>query len=860
MEAGRLLCLRQRQVLFLFLFGGVSLAGSGFGHYSVTEEAEKGSFVVNLAKDLGLEDWELVARGARVVSDDNKQYLLLNSQTGDLLTNEKLDREKLCGPTEPCMLYFQILMDNPFQIYKAELRVRDINDHSPVFRDKETVLKILENTAEGTTFQLERAQDSDGGLNGIQNYTINPNSFFHIKISYSDEDIIYPELVLDRALDREKQPELSLTLTALDGGSPPRSGTTAIRIVVLDVNDNAPQFSQAIYKTRVPEDSPVGSFIAKVSAGDEDVGANADISYSFFDASEDIRTTFHIDPFSGEIALRVMLDYELVKSYKINIQAMDGGGLSARCTVLVEVLDTNDNPPELIMSSLSNNVAENSPETILAVFRIKDRDSGENGKTVCFIQDNLPFVLKPSVENFYTLVSESGLDRETQAEYNITISVSDLGTPRRHTQHNLTVRVADVNDNAPAFSQPAYTLRVRENNSPALHIGTVRATDADAGANAQLTYSLLPPSDPHLPLASLVAINPDTGQLFALRALDYEALRAFDFQVRAADRGAPALSSQARVRVLVADANDHAPVVLYPPPNASAPCTELLPRAAEPGYLLAKVVAVDGDAGQNAWLSYRLLQATEPGLFGVGAHSGEVRTARPLSERDAPRQRLLLLVRDHGEPPLSASVPLHVLLVDGFSQPYLPPPEAPGRAPGAGAGADEPLTVALVGALACVSALLVGALLALAAGRLCRRGGAASAGGCAGPAEGGVPGQLLDVGGTGTLAHGYRYEVCLAGGSGTNEFKFLKPMLPNLPAEAPGRNSNEKPSFGNSFGFNCHQGFFEGVPTMAQGIKDLALSLQQLWLLLWPRSIPGQGIFTCHRQGHNFFKKNPFIF
>ncbi|XP_047634811.1 protocadherin beta-10-like [Phacochoerus africanus] len=800
MEAGRLLCLRQRQVLFLFLFGGVSLAGSGFGHYSVTEEAEKGSFVVNLAKDLGLEDWELVARGARVVSDDNKQYLLLNSQTGDLLTNEKLDREKLCGPTEPCVLHFQILMDNPFQIYKAELRVRDINDHSPVFRDKETVLKILENTAEGTTFQLERAQDSDGGLNGIQNYTINPNSFFHIKISYSDEDILYPELVLDRALDREKQPELSLTLTALDGGSPPRSGTTAIRIVVLDVNDNAPQFSQAIYKTRVPEDSPVGSFIAKVSAGDEDVGVNADISYSFFDASEDIRTTFHIDPFSGEIALRVMLDYELVKSYKINIQAMDGGGLSARCTVLVEVLDTNDNPPELIISSLSNNVAENSPETILAVFRIKDRDSGENGKTVCFIQDNLPFVLKPSVENFYTLVSESGLDRESQAEYNITITVTDLGTPRRHTQHNLTVRVADVNDNAPAFSQPAYTLRVRENNSPALHIGTVRATDADAGANAQLTYSLLPPSDPHLPLASLVAINPDTGQLFALRALDYEALRAFDFQVRAADRGAPALSSQARVRVLVADANDHAPVVLYPPQNASAPCPELLPRAAEPGYLLAKVVAVDGDAGQNAWLSYRLLQATEPGLFGVGAHSGEVRTARPLSERDAPRQRLLLLVRDHGEPPLSASVALHVLLVDGFSQPYLPPPEAPGRAPGA--GADEPLTVSLVGALACVSALLVGSLLALGAGRLCRRGGAASAGGGSGPAEGGVAGQLLDVGGTGTLAHGYRYEVCLAGGSGTNEFKFLKPTLPNLPVQDTGRNIGENENFRNSLGFN----------------------------------------------------------
>ncbi|KAB1280849.1 Protocadherin beta-16 [Camelus dromedarius] len=451
----------------------------------VTEETERGSFVVNLAKDLGLGDRELVARGARVVSDDNKQHLLLDSQTGDLLTNEKLDREKLCGPTEPCMLYFQILMDNPFQIYRAELRVRDINDHSPVFQDKETVLKILENTAEGTAFQLERAQDSDGGLNGVQNYTINPNSFFHIKISDSDEGIIYPELVLDRVLDREKQQELSLILTALDGGSPPRSGTTTIHIVILDINDNAPQFSQAIYETQAPENSPVGSLIAKVSAADVDSGVNADISYSFFDASEDIRTTFHINPISGEIVLRVLLDYELVKSYKINIQAIDGGGLSARCTVLVEVLDTNDNPPELIMSSLSNCVAENSPETVLAVFRIKDRDSGENGKMICFIQDNLPFLLKPSLENFYILMTEGALDRESQAEYNITITVTDMGTPRLKTEHNITVLVSDVNDNAPASPRPPTPAGPREQQRPALHIGTVSATDTDGRANAR---------------------------------------------------------------------------------------------------------------------------------------------------------------------------------------------------------------------------------------------------------------------------------------------------------------------------------------------------------------------------------------
>ncbi|XP_047634814.1 protocadherin beta-15-like [Phacochoerus africanus] len=798
MEVGGERCAKQRQVLILFLLLGVALAGWESRRYSVMEEAESGSFVANLAKDLGLGVGELAAREAQVVSEDNEPRLQLDLQTGELILNEKLDREEMCGSTETCVMHFQVLLKKPMEVFRAELLVRDINDHSPEFPEREMTLKILETSPPGTVFPLKKAQDLDVGNNNIQNYYISPNSYFHVSTRNRGDGRKYPELVLDKELDREEQAELRLTVTALDGGSPPRSGTAQVRISILDVNDNAPEFAQTHYQVQVSEDSPVGTLVVKVSARDLDAGTNGEISYSLFYSSQEISSTFELDSISGEVRLIKKLDFETVPSYELEIDASDGGGLSGKCSVSIEVVDVNDNSPELTISSLTSPIPENAPETEVALFRIRDRDSGDNGRMACSIQDDLPFLLKPSEENFYTLVTEGALDREERAEYNITITVSDLGTPRRHTQHNLTVRVADVNDNAPAFSQPAYTLRVRENNSPALHIGTVRATDADAGANAQLTYSLLPPSDPHLPLASLVAINPDTGQLFALRALDYEALRAFDFQVRAADRGAPALSSQARVRVLVADANDHAPVVLYPPQNASAPCPELLPRAAEPGYLLAKVVAVDGDAGQNAWLSYRLLQATEPGLFGVGAHSGEVRTARPLSERDAPRQRLLLLVRDHGEPPLSASVALHVLLVDGFSQPYLPPPEAPGRAPGA--GADEPLTVSLVGALACVSALLVGSLLALGAGRLCRRGGAASAGGGSGPAEGGVAGQLLDVGGTGTLAHSYRYEVCLAGVSGSDEFKFLKPVFPNILGQDVERKSEGSPTFENSLG------------------------------------------------------------
>ncbi|XP_030882014.1 protocadherin beta-2 isoform X1 [Leptonychotes weddellii] len=787
--------LKQRQVLIFFVLLGIAQAASEPRRYSVAEEMESGSFVANLLKDLGLEVNELAARGARVISKGKKTRLHFDRQTGDLLLNEKLDREELCGLAEPCVLPFQVLLENPLQFFQAELRIRDINDHSPVFLDKEIILKISESITPGTTFLIERAQDLDVGSNSLQSYTVSPNSHFHLKLQDSPDGVL-PQLVLDKALDREQQAEIRLTLTALDGGTPPRTGTALVHIEVLDINDNAPEFAKRFYEVQVLENSPIGFLVAIVSASDLDVGTYGEISYVFSQASEEIRKTFQINAKSGELFLTQKLDFESTQTYTLNIQATDGGGLSGSCVVFVQVMDLNDNPPELTMSTFIDHIPENLQETIIAVFRVSDPDSGDNGRMVCSIQDDLPFFLKPSVENFYTLVTNTALDRETRAEYNITITVTDLGTPRLKTQHHLTVTVSDVNDNAPAFSQSAYTLRVRENNSPALHIGSVSATDRDSGANAQVTYSLLPPHDPQLPLASLVSINAANGQLFALRSLDFEALRAFEFRVGAADRGSPALSSQALVRVLVVDDNDNSPFVLYPPQNGSAPCTELVPRAAEAGYLVTKVVAVDGDSGQNAWLSYQLLRATEPGLFGVWAHNGEVRTARPLSERDAVQHRLLVLVKDNGEPPLSASVTLHVLLVDGFSQPYLPLPDA-----AAAEARADPLTVYLVVALASVSSLFLLSVLGFVAVRLGRRSRAASGGGCSVP-EGPFAGHLVDVSGAGTLSHSYQYEVCLTGDSGTNEFKFLKPIIPNFVGEGTGRGTEENSHFRNHFGFS----------------------------------------------------------
>uniref|UniRef100_A0A8C9QEZ2 Cadherin domain-containing protein n=1 Tax=Spermophilus dauricus TaxID=99837 RepID=A0A8C9QEZ2_SPEDA len=774
MEAsGKRIC-RQKQVIFFFL---LSLFQEGAGEprrYSVVEETEGNSFVTNLAKDLSLGQREFSRRGVRILSKGNKLHLQLNQETGELLLNEKLDREELCGHTEPCVLRFQVMLESPLEFFQAELQIIDINDHSPEFLDKEMLLKVSESSPSGTTFPLKNAQDMDVGQNNIENYVISPNPYFRVLTRKRSDGRKYPELVLEKALDREEEPELKLTLTAQDGGSPPRTGTAQIHVEVVDVNDNAPEFQQLIYRVQIPEDSPIGFLIVTVSAMDVDLGVNGEVSYSLFQASDEISKTFAINPLTGEIRLKEQLDFESVQSYEVNIEARDAGSFTGKCAVLIQVTDVNDHAPEVTMSAFTSPISENSPEMVVAVFSVLDLDSGENGKISCSIQEDLPFFLKSSVENFYTLLTERPLDRENTAEYNITITVTDLGTPILKTHLNITVQVSDVNDNSPIFTQASYILLVQENNSPALHIGSVSATDRDSGTNAQITYSLLPNQDSQLHLASLVSINADNGQLFALRSLDFEALQSFEFHVGATDQGSPALSSQALVRVVVLDDNDNPPLVLYPMQNASAPCTELVPRAAEQGYLVTKVVAVDRDSGQNAWLSYQLLKATEPGLFGVWAHNGEVRTARLLSERDAARHRLVVLVKDNGEPPLSASVTLHVLLVDGFSQPYLPLPEvAPERAQG------DSLTVYLVIALASVSSLFLFSVLVFVVVRLCRRRRAAPLGVCSVP-EGHFSGHLVDVRGTGTLSQNYQYEVCLTGGSGTSEFKFLKPILPTF--------------------------------------------------------------------------------
>lgn len=148
---------KQRQVLILYFLLGEALAGLESRRYSVMEETESGSVVANLVKDLGLEVEGLAARGAQVVSEDNQLALQLNLQTGELMLNEKLDREDMCGSTDPCIMHFQVLLKKPLVVFPAELLIRDINDHSPEFPEGDMTLKIPENSLPGTVFSLKKS-------------------------------------------------------------------------------------------------------------------------------------------------------------------------------------------------------------------------------------------------------------------------------------------------------------------------------------------------------------------------------------------------------------------------------------------------------------------------------------------------------------------------------------------------------------------------------------------------------------------------------------------------------------------------------------------------------------------------------
>nr|ABL75899.1 protocadherin 2G24 [Takifugu rubripes] len=744
--------------------------------YSVPEEMKRGSLVGNIAQDLGLDTRRLMSGKARIFTGDSANYIELNRERGVLLIKEKIDREALCGQTTPCALHFQIILENPMELYTVAVEVTDINDNPPLFERSEMKFKISESAVSGAKFLLERAVDADVGLNGLQSYFLTRTDHFVLKLKEQPEGEKVVEMILQKPLDREKEEEIFLVLTAMDGGQPVLSGTAQVHVTVLDANDNAPVFTKPVYKATVPENALIGTLITKVSASDADKGLNGKITYTMSNTAADVREMFEMNESNGNLILKSNLDYEKARNYQIHVQASDEGGLTDSCKITVEVADINDNKPVINIMSQSNVISEDSkPETVVTMVNVQDFDSGDNGKIHCTINEQIPFILKPTSSNFFNLVTKSKLDRERESEYNITVSCSDEGVPSLSSSVTLTLQISDVNDNPPVFERSSYEAYIVENNTPGLSVFTVKARDADWNQNARVSYILEDSSVNGVPVSSYVSVSADSGVVHAVRSFDYEQIKDFHFLVKAQDGGSPPLSSNVSVKILIQDQNDNPPQVLYPVQTGGSMVAEMVPRSADVGYLVTKVVAVDVDSGQNAWLSYKLQKATDRALFEVGLQNGEIRTIRQVSDKDAVKQRLSVIVEDNGQPSRSATVIVNVAVADSF-------PEVLSEFTDFAHDKEynDNLTFYLVLALAVVSFLFITCLVVIISVKIYRWRQSRILYHSSLPVIPYYPPRYSDTLGTGTLQHVYNYEVCRTTDSRKSDCKFGRAASQNV--------------------------------------------------------------------------------
>ncbi|XP_039976466.1 protocadherin alpha-2-like [Xiphias gladius] len=651
-------------VVFLCLCGRTAAQLS----YSISEEVNKGTVVGNIAKDLNLNVQELETRDLRIVSSYSKKYFDVNLRTGSLFVEERIDREEICPHVVKCSIKIQAVLSNPMTAHRVEVNVLDINDNSPAFIEKTYTLNISESSLTGERYLLPIAVDADTGSNTVKSYKLNPNEHFSLDVQSGGEHGVSAELVLQKALDREKQSVMKLILTAVDGGRPPRSGTLQLTVNVIDVNDNIPTFSKSLYKARVRENSNAGTLVIKLNATDLDEGMNSKILYSLIKRGNiDPSNIFDLNSETGEITVKGTLDYEETPAYEVRVQAMDQGIVprSAHAKLLIEIIDVNDNAPDISVTSLMTPVKEDAElGTIVAFITVNDKDGGNNGAAKCKVEGSVPFKLQSNYKNDYSLVVDGPLDRENTSLYDVTITATDEGSPPLSSSRIVTVQVSDVNDNAPRFMEPVINVYVKENSPTGSIIYTIKAFDPDLDGNAKLTYTLLESSPKNIPISSVVNINSETGDIVSLQSFNHEELKTFQFKVQATDSGVPPLSSNVTVNVFILDENDNSPAILAPYSEHGSVNSESIPYSAEAGYFVAKIRAVDADSGYNALLSYHLSEPKGNNLFRIGTSTGEIRTKRRMSDNDLKTHPLVVLVSDNGEPSLSATVSIEVVVVE----------------------------------------------------------------------------------------------------------------------------------------------------------------------------------------------------
>ncbi|XP_044884740.1 protocadherin-12 isoform X1 [Mauremys mutica] len=651
--------------------------------YKVLEEVPSGTVIGKLSEDFGWEERSEPVETFQQLHFPKELPVRVGSGDGLLSTAGRLDRERLCRHNDPCLFSFDVLAAIHLALIHVEIQVLDINDHAPQFPKPELELEISESASLRTRIPLDRALDPDTGSNALCSYSLSPSDHFALDVISGSDGTKHAELVVVKEVDRELHSCFDLVLTAFDHGDSPKSGTTLLRVIVLDSNDNSPMFAESSLTVEIWEDALPGTILINLTATDPDQGPNGEIEYSLSKhASLEVLNMFSIEAKTGSVVLRRPLDYEENHTYEVDVQARDLGAnpIPAHCKILIKVLDVNDNAPDVHITWAAQVpvLSEALPkDSFVALVTVSDPDSGNNGQVHCYLSQGLEhFKLKRTNRYTYMLLTNAILDRERWAEYNLMLMVQDNGNHSLAVRKHLTICISDVNDNPPLFERITYDVTIAENNVPPSYLITVKAHDADLDFNGKVSYSIQ-----DFLVSDLVSIDSKTGEIFALRAFDYEQMTSLEFLVTAEDGGHPKLVSNVSVRVSLLDRNDNSPVIVQPvlvggkariivlvnpqtgclwlslgndSPQGTA-ITTMTPTLRSNVSLLFTIAARDADSGMNGALQYDILSGNDTSLFLIDPLSGQVFiNSSNASSLIGSEWEMEVLVRDQGNSPLHA--------------------------------------------------------------------------------------------------------------------------------------------------------------------------------------------------------------
>ncbi|KAH8409560.1 hypothetical protein KR222_008523 [Zaprionus bogoriensis] len=466
----------------------------------IGRNAELSFSILNLSQDFKIDKHNGFIKTLRPF---DREALVGNSRSTEIGSNEK---RNISTDGSNYLLLEAVVSDNGNPPLHDKVKVRvivtDVNDNAPEFLRAPYQVAISEETPEGTHIMHVFTQDADEGLNGDVYYSISSgNEGNHFSL-----DSATGQLTLARKIDRESQEVHHLTVIARDAAlKQPLSSSANITILVLDDNDNAPEFTQSSSEISVQETSPVGTELMRFRASDADQGVNSQVVFSITAGNR--RDTFHIDSITGSLFLHKPLDYEDITNYMLNITASDCGTPPLSTTVLynVIVVDDNDNPPIFPSTAIVRQIKEGIPiKTPIVTVTADDPDSGLNGKVTYVISRQEPEI---SGGRHFGINTQTGvihtlreIDRESIDNFRLTVVATDQAMPselRLSTDKLVTVIVEDINDNAPVFvSMNAAILPLLENGSIPLgridgQVMQVLARDADSSSNGLVTYEIV---------------------------------------------------------------------------------------------------------------------------------------------------------------------------------------------------------------------------------------------------------------------------------------------------------------------------------------------------------------------------------